>query len=295
MAKVLIVGCGYVGEALARNLVADGHQVHGLRRSAGELPKGVRLVRADVTRPESLTSLPGGLDFVVYAVAAKQRDEAVYRAVYLDGLGNILRALADLGQRPRRLFFTSSTSVYGQRRGEWVDETSPTHPAGFAGEIVLSAERLLAASRIPGTSLRLGGLYGPGRTRLIERVRRGEARLRPGEAHYTNRIHRDDAATAIQHLLGLAEPAPTYVCVDSEPADEAEVLRWLAAQLGAPDPPQSPASEQEESQPTVSRRCRNALLLAAGYRFRYPTFREGYAALLGSGSGPERRGVGGRG
>jgi len=293
MANVLVAGCGYVGGSLARMLVEDGHTVFGLRRGVSALPRGVRPVRADVTRPESLSSLPSGIDFVVYSVGAKQRDESVYRAVYLDGLGNLLRALEELGQRPRRCFFTSSTSVYGQRRGEWVDEASPTHPAGFTGEIVLSAERLLAASYIPGTSLRLGGIYGPGRTRLVEQVRRGEARRRRGGPRYTNRIHRDDAAGAIRHLMGIEDPAPVYVGVDCEPADEAEVLCWLARHLGVPEPPFA-TEEEAPRERAGSRRCRNTLLLGTGYVFRHPSFREGYATLLAAESGSGTGGVRGR-
>lgn len=276
MANVLIVGCGYVGEALGLRLDAKGHRVFGMRRNPAELPEPLVKVRADVTRHDGIGALPGRVDFVVYAVGAKARDEEAYRAVYLDGLGNLLRVLGDEGQRPARVVFTSSTSVYGQRRGEWVDEDSPTHPPSFAGEFMLSAERLLHGSRHPSTVIRLGGIYGPGRTSLVQRVSEGQP-IPVGEApHYTNRIHRDDAAGAVEHLLGLEAPEPTYIGVDDEPADLADVMRWMAAQMGRVLPEQA----DEAPRRAGSKRCRNDRLRASGYAFERPTFREGYADLI---------------
>lgn len=282
MANVLIVGCGYVGEALGLRLVEQGDRVFAMKRTPAGLPDAFVPLRADVTRHDGIGALPARLDHVVYAVGAKARDEAAYRAAYLDGLGNVLRVLGDEGQRPARIVFTSSTSVYGQRRGEWVDEESPTHPRGFAGEIMLAAERLLHGSRHPSTVVRLGGIYGPGRTSLVQRVESGRP-IPVGDApHYTNRIHRDDAAGAVAHLLGLADPAPTYVGVDDEPADLADVLRWIAGRMGRV----LPETRDEEEAPSRggSKRCRNALLRASGYELERPTYREGYADLIpGSG------------
>jgi nucleoside-diphosphate-sugar epimerase len=243
-------------------------------------------VAADLADPDSLARGfaalgDARLDVLVYAAAADRGDDAAYRAAYVDGLRNAIAALARRAEAPRRVFFTSSTAVYAQRSGEWVDETSPTEPTQFRGMRMLEAERELLASGMPATVLRLGGIYGPGRTRLVERVRSGRAWIHPGPPRYTNRIHRDDAVGALCHLAALAlagEPlAPIYLAVDDEPADEAVVLRWLADRLGVSLPP-PPPGQGEGSEP--NRRCRNARLRAAGYRFRHPTFREGYAALL---------------
>ncbi len=274
--RVLVAGCGYVGTALGLALAADGHTVFGLRRRAAALPAPLVPVSADLTDAASLAGLPADLDAVVYAAAAGGRSEAAYRVAYVDGLGNLLEALAAAARPPRRVLFTSSTSVYGQEDGSWVDEGSPTEPRGFTGRLVLEGEGCVAAGPIPGVVLRLGGIYGPGRTRLLESVRRGEARATPG---WTNRIHRDDAAGALRHLLGVADPAPLYVGVDCEPAERPAVLAWLAERLGVAAPPREPASAGGGGR-GGSKRCRNARLLASGYAFRYPTFREGYAALL---------------
>jgi len=283
MANVMIVGCGYVGESLGLRLVEAGHRVFAMRRTPAGLPESFVPLRADVTRHDGIGALPPRLDYVVYAVGAKARDEAAYRASYLDGLGNVLRVLGEEGQRPSRIVFTSSTSVYGQRRGEWVDEESPTHPHGFAGEIMLAAERLLHGSRHPSTVIRLGGIYGPGRTSLVQRVESGQAIPVHDAPHYTNRIHRDDAAGAIAHVLGLDRPAPTYIGVDDEPADLADVLRWIAGRMGRV----LPVTSETEPPRSGSKRCRNALLRASGYVFERPTYREGYADLIPR---PARRG-----
>lgn len=285
MARILVAGCGYVGSELAKQLVSDGHTVFGLRRRTVGLPPGVQGIAADLCERAALAAAlaeveHGGIDAVVYAAAADRADDEAYRRAYVEGLGNVLRWADAQGMRPPRVFFTSSTAVYAQHDGEWVDEDSPTEPTHFSGVRMLEAERLLAASG--GVALRLGGIYGPGRTRLVDAVRSGRAALRPGPPRWTNRIHRDDAAGSLRHLVGRALTGgtvdPLYVGVDDEPADEAEVLRWLAQRLGVPPPPV--AAEGEAGGRGGNKRCRNARLRATGYRFRYPTFREGYGALI---------------
>jgi nucleoside-diphosphate-sugar epimerase len=275
MARVLIAGCGYVGCALGAALVADGDVVFGLRRRIVSLPAGVQPIEADLAVPKTLRDLPGDLDFVVYAASPGGPDDALYRTAYVEGLGRLLEALAAKQQRLRRVFLLSSTSVYGQERGEWVDESTPPAPLDFRGKRILEAEALLAASGRAATVVRLGGIYGPQRARLIERVRSGQAVYPRGAPRFTNRIHRDDCAGALRHLMRLPAPESLYLGVDCEPADEATVLRWLAGALGAPEP--RAAQVQSER---GSKRCRNDRLLASGYAFRFPTFREGYAALL---------------
>ena len=276
LGRVLIAGCGYVGAALAAQLTADGHEVFGLRRRVASLPDDVAAVEADLSLPGTLGVLPEGLDFVVYMAGPAGRDDALYRLAYVEGLRNLLAALEGRAESPRRIFFVSSTAVYAQRRGEWVDERSLAEPDHFGGRRLREAEELLLASRFAGTLVRFGGIYGPRRTRLVERVRTGSATYSAGGPHYTNRIHRDDCAGALRHLMGLDAPGKLYLGVDCEPADEARVLRWLAGSLGAPPPRQAPKERAERG----SKRCRNDLLLSTGYEFRYPSFREGYAALL---------------
>lgn len=287
MARCLIAGCGYVGAALAALLRDAGHDVHGLKRQPVGLPDGVAPLVADLADANSLAAafatLPGSPDVVVYAAAADHGDDDAYRRAYVDGLRNVIAALRTT---PPCLLFTSSTAVYAQDDGSWVDEASPTEPHDFRGARMLEAEAIVAACGAPAASLRLGGIYGPGRTRLIDNVRSGRAVIRPGAPRYGNRIHRDDAAGALAHLVAQALAgralAPIYLGVDDEPSDEAVALRWLAATLGVAEPPvrDDDGASARSGRSASNKRCSNALLRASGYAFRYPTFREGYAALI---------------
>ena len=268
--RVLVAGCGYVGSELARRLAGDGHEVWGLRRTPAELPAGVAPLVADVTDAASL-DLPADLDALVYAVSPGRRDEAAYRAAYVTGLDNVLGAA---GAAVPRVVFVSSTAVYGQDDGSVVDEDSPTEPTSFSGRILLEAEARAQAAG--GTVLRLAGIYGPGRTRLLDEVRAGTATYPPGDVH-SNRIHRDDCAGALAHLLSLPSPDPVYVGVDDDPAPRREVLTWLAERPDAPAPREAPGGRSRGG----DKRCSNARLRASGYGLAVPSYREGYAALLG--------------
>jgi nucleoside-diphosphate-sugar epimerase len=220
----------------------------------------------------------------VYAAAPDGRSEAAYRAVYETGVANLLAAA-----RCERFVLVSSTSVYGQDAGEWVDESSAAEARGFAGRSVRAGEALARERHGAACAVRLGGLYGPGRSRLLRAARAGDLAYQPAPPHYTNRIHRDDAAGALAHLLNRPRLEPVYVGVDCEPAAEEPLQRWLAARVGGapPRPRVGPAGG-------AGKRCSNRLLLAAGYRFRFPTFREGYGALAdaepGDGPAADQRG-----
>ena len=278
MARILIAGCGYIGQELGLRLVREGHSVCGLRRGPGQLPPGLRGFRADLTRPETLGNLPGPFDVVFYTVGADRRSEAGYRSAYLEGLGNLIGALRGQNPSVRTLFFTSSTAVYGQSGGEWVDEDSPAEASHFRGRLLRDAEQVLLDGPIAGTVVRVGGIYGPGRQRLIDSVRRGEACCFEGPPRYLNHVHRDDCAGALAHLMGLDNPRSIYMLVDHEPAEQCGVLRWIAGRLKVPAPRRVLAEAGTPVRGT--KRCRNSRLLDSGYTFRYPTFREGYEALI---------------
>lgn len=276
--RVLIAGCGYVGTALGRQLSDDGHDVWGIRRDPTGLPSAIAPIAADLTAADTLRGLPSDLDAVVIAVSADRREPGAYRHAYVDGCATLLRVLADDGQPVQRVLFTSSTAVYGGQDGGWVDEDSPTDPDSATGAIMVEAERTVLGGPFPATVVRFGGIYGPGRTRLLDRVRRGEATC-PPEPSYTNRIHRDDCSGTLRHLLGLAAPDHVYVGVDEDPAERCTVLRWLAEATGSPPPEVDPVGGPHRG----SKRCRGDRLRASGYRFRYPSFRDGYAEMIAAG------------
>ncbi|MFP4623972.1 MAG: SDR family oxidoreductase [Gemmatimonadota bacterium] len=276
--RVLIVGCGYVGGRLAELLVADGRTVYGLKRDPSTLPAGVEPVRADVSDPGSLAGLPAA-DVMVYAVAPSGRTESAYRLAYVDGVRNVLAAVGR-GDAPGRVILVSSTGVYGHDDGRRVDEETPPEPATLTGEIVLEGERALLEAAPGGVVLRLGGIYGPGRNRTVRRVIRGEAGC-PGPDRYGNRIHRDDAAGALRHLLALPDPEPVYLGVDRDPAPLREVYRWVAERAGVPDPCRAgEAVDPDEGRRGGNKRCSSDRLAASGYEWHYPTFREGYATQV---------------
>ena len=278
-ADILIAGCGDVGGLLAQRLRDAGHRVAGLRRRAGLLPAGIEPLAADLGEPATLAALrERHFDIVVVTSAAGRFDEDHYRRIYVEGLANLFGVL----RGEPHVLLSSSTAVYHQCHGEWVDEDSPTEPHGFSGRILLQAEALLrerAAHR--ATVLRFGGIYGPGRERLLREVAAGIGCARE-PVRYTNRIHREDCAGILQFLVGRLlrgqALAPLYLGVDSEPAPMWEVRHWIAAELGvALD---DAAGGAQGGRAPGSKRCSNRRLLEAGYALRYPDFRAGYAPLI---------------
>ncbi|MCP5069907.1 MAG: NAD-dependent epimerase/dehydratase family protein [bacterium] len=281
MSRILIAGCGDLGGALATGLLGDGHRVFGLRRDEAPLPVGVERVIADLSVAASLAELPEAIDTVVYAASPGERTDRAYEATFVTGVRHLQQTLARSSPGLDRFLFVSSTAVYAQRDGGWVDEESLTEPVHFSGRRLLEGERLVHDGPGRGCALRLAGIYGPGRTGLLDRVRLGEARYAPGPPHYRNRIHRDDAAGILYHLATGPTPPDCLIGVDSAPVPEREVQEWLAIRLGAP-PPRPAQPEPGTRGMAGNRRCSNARLLSRGYRFRFPTWREGYAALLDS-------------
>jgi len=276
MAHVLIAGVGYVGLELASILRTAGHRVTGLRRTPPVESHGVDWVAADVTRPETLAGLPDDLDAVVSLLAPSGRGEAAYRETFATGTGNLVSALGD---RPLPFLFVSSTGVYGQDRGEWVDEDTPPAPATATGRVLLEAEDQWLAARPDGTIVRFSGIYGPGRTWLVDRVRAGYP-VQNVPPSFTNRIHRDDCARVLAYLLTLrltGRDLPARILAsDDDPAPLADVTAWIAELLGCRRPPDAPL----EPEATMNKRCRNDRLRNLGYTFLFPSYREGYEDML---------------
>lgn len=276
---LLIAGCGDVGSRLARQMLAANWTVYGLRRDISRLPAGVRPIAADLHGADCPSTWPQGeLDYLVYCLAASDSGEAGYRAAYVDGLRYVLGWLSEHGQRPKRVLFVSSTSVYGQATGEWVDETSATEPSGFSGRIMLEAEQLLLNCGLPASVVRLTGIYGPGRQWLLNQVRQGY-RVVSEPPLYGNRIHADDAAGLLAFLLQADARGQVlqdcYIGVDDEPAALHEVVAWLREQLAVTE-----WSAESTVRRAGSKRCRNTRARALGWVPQYLSYRQGYAALL---------------
>lgn len=278
---LLVVGCGDLGAAVATHFARRGWGVFGVRRQALALP-GVTMLAADVTRPESLRELTKlAPDYVLMALSPGEFSEQRYREVYVEGARNVLQAFDK--KHIKRVFWVSSTSVYHQNDGEWVDENSPAQPHAFSGARLLEAEQVIAKSGLPHTSIRFGGIYGPGRERLLRQLRGGQrSALEP--ARYSNRIHRDDAVAILQFLLERAasgaELQALYLGVDTEPALMSAIERWFCEYLDIDYEMLTPNAPPPRG---GSRRCDSARLRALGYRFIYPTFRQGLPTLLTDG------------
>jgi nucleoside-diphosphate-sugar epimerase len=284
--RIAILGCGYVGLELGRLLNAD-HEVVGVRRSADGVraieDAGLTAVQADVTDAEALAKVPD-VDVVVFTASSGGRGADAARAVYVDGLETAIDQFGGRDDSPARFIYTSSTGVYGDHDGEWVDETTPIEPTTEKTEVLAEAERV--ARERPreygstGTVVRLAGLYGPDRYRL-SRYLEG-----PVTEGYLNMVHRRDAAGAIAFLLDTDQAAAeTVLVVDDEPVSKWDFADWLAGSCGVADPPKQTKAERldEKSLSTAakrriqtSKRCSNAALRDRGYEFVYPTFREGY-------------------
>jgi nucleoside-diphosphate-sugar epimerase len=271
-ATVLIAGAGDVGLRAARRFAALGHPVLALRRHPpGEAPEGVAWVRGDLTDPATLWGLPE-VATVVFAPTPGARDEAAYRAVFVDGLRHLLEALP---APPSRTVFASSSAVYGEHAGAWIDETTPTDPPGFNGRVLVEAEDWLAAAGVGGITVRLAGLYGPGRTQLLDRLREGKAAAPHGQGVYANRIHVDDAAAALVHVARLEHPADVYIGVDDTPLPIDVLYAYLATLVGGPPPADGPAPAG-----VGNKRLSNARLRESGFRCTWPDARRGYESLL---------------
>jgi nucleoside-diphosphate-sugar epimerase len=252
--------------------------VYGLRRNVAALPPAIHPLRADLAHPQSWPALPEHIDDVIYAAAADRAEQAAYELAYVDGLSRVLDAVSAGRRAPRRVLFTSSTAVYAQRDGEIVDETSDTEPQHFSGKVMLRAEQLLLASGLPAVVLRLGGIYGPGRARMVDQLVSGALTLAASSTP-TNRIHRDDCAGAICHLLTLPQPAPVYLGVDDEPASQHAIVSFLAQRLRLAVPAVAPTAASTRRGERTHKHCSNQRLRHSGYALRYPTYREGYGAL----------------
>lgn len=274
--RVLLAGCGDMGLRVAQRLLARGDEVWALRRqppAPGD--DGIHWLRADLTVPDTLRVLPSGFTRLVYLPTPDRRERSAYRTTFVAGLRHLLDALGKTALQ--RVLLVSSSAVYGAHDGGWVDEQTVPAPHGFNGEVLLEAEQLLATQPVRAVVLRLAGLYGPGRLQLFDRLRAGQVQVPRAIPHWANRMHSDDAAAAIVHLLMLTDPLSLYLGSDSTPLPLDVLYDHLARLIAAPLPADGPAPAG-----VGSKRLSNARLIASGFVPRWPDSRDGYAALLGA-------------
>ncbi len=271
MASHLIIGCGYLGRIVARRWLDAGHKVAALTR--GRAPElralGVEPVIGDVTDPASLNLPP--VETVLYAVGLDRSAGRSMREVYRDGLSNVLDRLPT----PRTFIYVSSTSVYGQTDGEWIDESSPTEPTEESGRILVECDQLLRARLPSAIILRFAGIYGPGRVIRRAAIERGEP-LAADPDGWLNLIHVEDGATAVV-AAERAEPRSTFNVADDRPVTRREFYTTMAELLNAPPAAFGPRPPGGSNRRINNRRLKEEL----GVELKYPDFAAGLRQAIG--------------
>ena len=276
MLKVLFIGCGDIAQRATR-LIQKSHSCYGLRRNPEQLPSYITRVKADAANSQQLRTVAAdGFDIWVATLTPAEFTKQAYQESYLAVAQAIAETVDTLLRPPKLIIWVSSTSVYGNCRGKWVDETTDANPAIFSGEILLEAEQIIQNLPCASTVVRFSGIYGPGRTRLLDQVLAGKGRPKAPQ-QWSNRIHADDCGGVLAHLVELFETGRSiesvYLASDCQPVTQHEIRQWLAQQL-------SVTLTDEVVKLGPMRRCRNRLLLDTGYQFKYPSYKEGYTALI---------------
>ncbi len=280
MAKILIVGCGAIGSELARVLSAQGHDVIGLKRKPPPASPGpMRYIAADISSPTDLADLDSDFIEAFFIVSPDGRNEQSYRAVYEIGLNNLLARLPNT-----HWIMVSSTSVYGQTLGEWVDEDSAAEPDNITSRLIKQAEQRLMVLNPKNIVVRFSGIYGPGREYLLRQAMQTPA-IQQTPPYFTNRIHQRDCVGVLAFLLKQRLAGKTlaqcYLASDNDPAPMWEVMTWLAEHLHCPPP----VVKAVDADAGMNKRCSNARLKALGYDFQYQDYKDGYLELIGARDG----------
>jgi len=277
MAKIMVMGCGDVGMGLANRLVANGHEVKGVRRTLQTQPSAIDFIQADVTKAEQVEALDLNVDCIVYILSPKGRDIAAYKAVFEIGVDHLLNTLKRQ-QAAMPIMFISSTRVYAQQQGEWVNENSPTEPADERGQILLQAEAKFLAFNELTTVIRFSGIYGRSNF-FINQLKKG-AEIQKEPPYYTNRIHREDCIGVLEFLiikqLSGERLDRIYIASDHDPAEKWDVANHITNKLGlAPC-----AALMLSNNADRNKRIESRQLTEAGYQFKYETYKQGYEAVI---------------
>ena len=276
--KILLAGCGDIGSRTGLQL-ASQFDCSGLKRNPHSIPQPISPLAGSVTDPNRLQEvLAEDFDVLVVTLTPGEFTEQAYRKSYVDGAATLVKAIQRSEHKPKLVIWVSSTSVYGDNQGAWVDEQSPTAAKSFSGKLLLEAEELIATLPCTNVIVRFSGIYGPGRTRMLGQVLAGKGRPAQPE-QWSNRIHSDDCAGVLVHLVRRFEKGEKldslYVATDSAPVTQHDLRCWLAKELNV-------ELRDELVEQKAIRRCSNQRLLETGYQFKYPTYKEGYTALIES-------------
>ena len=278
MAKFLIVGCGDIGTRVGRSLVEKGHQVWGLKRNP-PVNEHIQYIQADITSAEDIQSLPTHFDQIIYIVTPNGRDESAYNAIFKIGVENILSHFSKHSPKTTSIF-VSSTRVYGQQTGEWVDEDSETIPLSIQGKILLAAEKEFLKQHSNNTVVRFSGIYGRSTGSFFMRPdENGAVQFQP--PYYTNRIHYTDCVAFLVYLAqlkcnddsnaGKPKLDNCYLVSDDHPCTKWEVVNALR-----PISNNHPIKKKNDPNALQNKRCSNNRIKSLGYQLLVKNYREGY-------------------
>ena len=280
--KVLVAGgTGFAGSAVCRRLAAAGCGVWSVSRSGAEVGPGVTSIMGDVLQAGGLAGIAAvpPVDWMVCALSGTgQADAGNYRRMYEEGPVRVAEAVRWAGAR--RVLFLGSTGVYGGGNGDWVTEATAVHPLHRAGGVQVAAEAAVRAAADQSIILRLSGLYGPGRTRMIRQALRMRPYLKPEV--WANQIHRDDVAGVVAQLLALPEAEQPDLLLGSDdcPARRREIFDWIRTETGYPEGCYDEDHPQRATRERGNKRVSNARLRALGLSLQHPDYRSGLVSLL---------------
>ena len=276
--SVLIAGCGYIGSALGELLASTGHRVTGIKRDVYPNHNGIHYVKADLSHLYDLTDMDTNFDQVMFMAAPDDKDEESYRHLFETGLVNLLNIFSQ--KSPKTTFtFISSTNVYGQGGGEFVDEDTLANPTSFKGHILLSSEKNVLSQNSNNTIVRFSAIYGPGRNRMIK-MALTSPEIQQNPPFYINQIHKDDCVGILKLLVEKKMAGEKLKSIllasDDDPAPMWDVISWLALHLNS----ERHKKKTVNINANQNKRCVNHYLKQIGYNFKYPSYKEGYLPLI---------------
>ena len=275
--KALIIGCGYLGSKVAKIWQQRDQHVAVVTRSQDNANHfcelGYQPIMADITDAESLSKIPTDTNVVLFSVGFDRSRYSNIRQVYVDGLKNVLDRLRG---SDCHFVYISSTGVFGDCAGQWIDETTSAEPIRPGGQACLDAEQLVIERLENYTILRLAGIYGPGRIPRLKAIK-DQAWNELGQSGHINLIHVDDAAEIVALMVDKKILGEMFLVSDGQPVDRQKFYEFIADQVGT-----SPINWTVETKVDVSRRSaadkkvsNRKLLEHTHYRFQFPDFQSG--------------------
>lgn len=275
---VLLLACGQLSQAVGVDLQRAGYRVIAVRRNP-PLESPLEWLSLDLTDARSLMQLPDEIELLIYTPSPSRQIPISYQVMYEQISHQLVEKYQGTPSLKRALLI-SSTRVYEERGGAWVDEDTPVFAASSQTQAIIDAENIWQQGfKTRACVLRLAGIYGPGREWQIHRLL-AQQPIQYDPPMYTNRIHQQDAIRLISFLIRHPKTLPyqVFIGVDDDPVDDATLFRWLAAQLGLPMPISLPMQKNA----LQNKRCHNARIRSLGFDLEYSSFREGYPEMLAS-------------